>query len=76
VDQGREFTFPPRLRARLENGRFGGPLGAAPVGDPADGLYETYLYDSTSKIVAVEVAAETICGEDSIDFEFKNVALP
>ena len=74
--KGREWMFPPRARARLENGKMSGPLRAVPIGNPAASLYDFNLYDPSSKPVAFEVVAESICGEDAFDFEFKDVVLP
>ena len=73
--KGRASPLAPRIMARLENGR-SERLGAVPVGDPAGALYETYLYSHVSKITALEIVVESICGEDVVDFEFKDIPLP
>jgi hypothetical protein len=73
---GRVSTDPPVVRGRLEGGKVTGPYQCIPVKDASEPLFDFTLYDLQGNLVAIEVVVDTICAEDSFDFEFKDVPLP
>ena len=74
--KGLQPATPLLVRSRQRNGSSGLSTASFPKGNPEGSVVDFCLFGTQPNVVGFEVILETVCAEDVVEFEFKDVPFP